>query len=79
MVIQQLLCSFREANLVDSKRDPTDGFTLTHKPDATTLRNIHETAEDTEPLCFHTNEPNDGCTVGEHIQPMLGGLLEPAI
>ncbi|ELZ88596.1 Rrf2 family transcriptional regulator [Haloferax sulfurifontis] len=79
VVIRQLLCSLREAGLVDSKRGPTGGFTLSREPDAITLRDIYEAVEDAEPFCFHTNEPNDECTVGEHIQPVLVELLEPAI
>ncbi|AFK21433.1 Rrf2 family transcriptional regulator (plasmid) [Haloferax mediterranei ATCC 33500] len=79
VVIRQLLCSLREANLVDSKRGPTGGFTLARDPEEITLRNIYEAVEDGEPFCFHTNEPNDECTVGEYIQPVLGELLEPAI
>lgn len=77
--VRAIQCSLREADLVDSKRGPTGGFTLAHEPDAITLRDIYEAVEDAEPFCFHTNEPNDECTVGEHIQPVLGELLEPAI
>ncbi|ELZ84742.1 AsnC family transcriptional regulator [Haloferax elongans ATCC BAA-1513] len=79
VVIRQLLCSLREAELVDSKRGPTGGFTLARDPEHITLRDIYEAVEDPEPFCFHANEPNDECTVGEYIQPVLGELLEPAV
>ncbi|KAB1191168.1 MULTISPECIES: Rrf2 family transcriptional regulator [Haloferax] len=79
VVIRQLLCSLREADLVDSKRGPTGGFTLARDPEDISLRDIYEAVEDSEPFCFHANEPNDECTVGEHIQPVLNELFEPAI
>ncbi|WP_416841572.1 Rrf2 family transcriptional regulator [Haloferax sp. DFSO52] len=79
VVIRQLLCSLREAELVDSKRGPTGGFTLARDPDTISLRDIYDAVEDGEPFCFHANEPNDECTVGEHIQPVLNELFEPAI
>ncbi|WP_410767647.1 Rrf2 family transcriptional regulator [Haloferax sp. DFSO60] len=79
VVIRQLLCSLREADLVDSKRGPTGGFTLADDPATITLRDIYEAVEDPEPFCYHTSEPNDECTVGQHIQPVLGDLLQPSI
>ncbi|WP_396613454.1 Rrf2 family transcriptional regulator (plasmid) [Haloferax sp. S1W] len=79
VVIRQLLCSLREAELVDSKRGPTGGFTLARTPENISLRDVYEAVEDPEPFCFHANEPNDECTVGEHIQPVLGEFLEPAV
>ena len=81
VVIRRLVAKLRKANLVTSQPGVGGGMQLVRAADQISLLDVYEALEENEEVFpLHANQPNEKCTIGGNIQPVLcsiyGGLRD---
>jgi Rrf2 family protein len=76
VMVRRVLADLQRAGLVDTKRGPGGGATLSRCASRITLREVYESIQDEENL-FHMPPagPGQGCPVGANIASYLHGLF----
>lgn len=75
VVIRRILGRLRTAGLVKSHPGVNGGWLLCKSASDITLADVRLAMEEGSPFTMHTNAPNPACTVGRHIQGVLGHVF----
>lgn len=78
VVIRRLLCSLREAGIVETQKGAGLGSHLARTPAAISLAEIYRAVENAESFSLPDSEPNEKCPVGANIQRALETVFAAA-
>lgn len=78
-VIRKLLSMLNDAGITQSQLGKGGGALLAQPPEAITLLDVFRAVESEDLFALHRSEPDQGCPVGRHIQPVLQGTMDRAL
>lgn len=78
-VIRKLLSMLNEAGITQSQLGKGGGSLLARPPEAITLLDVFRAVESEALFALHRSEPDQDCSIGRHIQPVLQGTLDRAL
>lgn len=76
LVIRRLLGELRRAGLVESRRGVGAGGSLSRELDAMTSLDVYGAVEPGPLFATHRTAPDQGCVVGNGVQPAMQGIYE---
>ncbi|GIP35779.1 Rrf2 family transcriptional regulator [Paenibacillus sp. J2TS4] len=78
VVIRRILCRLARGNLVVSQPGVLGGTKLSRPAEQITLLDVYRVIEGCGAYSLHRSQPNETCTVGRNIVPVIDGIMQEA-